>query len=517
MLDAMPSGSAGRAFTNWAPLLLAGTLSLLSACTPTPAVVIKLERQICLGSCPGYKLEVLESGVVKYHGTDFVAVRGEYQWSMRKEDLSALVELFAQVSCPLGSDRPEMIIDGASYYASLITDHATVEIEDSGIRECKVVLADGRTIFDAIDQATGARSFVDADSGTIPLMERAGFDFRSEAAASTLLMTLDSRRTDLARELIARGAPVVGGKSQEIFDDTYPEPALLLIPPLADIDLAKLVLEKTGPLDDGMQEHFLEASASSGCPGMMKLALEHANAKVVTASPSLLSYAVSARKYEDGTYNLERYARPDHALWVECFNPAGVVALLLNAGARVDGEMEGMTALHRVGDAASAQLLIDAGADPNVANNDEQHAPLHEVDDPGVIGVLISSGANVNQRDRMGSTPIYDKYDAESVRLLLKAGADPKVLNKAGWTPLFFINDPDVAKLLIEAGVDVNARDKDGRTALDISRDTRSVMPLLSAGARASTDAALAKIVDWATQNGRPDLVDALRKTKPLS
>ena len=93
----------------------------------------------------------------------------------------------------------------------------------------------------------------------------------------------------------------------------------------------------------------------------------------------------------------------------------------------------GYTPLHKAayyGMEQSTQLLIDAGADINIADNDQCTA-LHIAARYGyhdIIGALVRAPhVNLNVRDDHGDTPLHKAayYGMErSVRLLIDAGAD---------------------------------------------------------------------------------------------
>ena len=60
---------------------------LCAACSgPSADIVITLERTICLGECPDYRVEIRGDGRVTYHGENYVAVEGDYSWTIPQDD-----------------------------------------------------------------------------------------------------------------------------------------------------------------------------------------------------------------------------------------------------------------------------------------------------------------------------------------------------------------------------------------------------------------------------------------------
>jgi hypothetical protein len=96
------------------------------------------------------------------------------------------------------------------------------------------------------------------------------------------------------------------------------------------------------------------------------------------------------------------------------------------------------------------RLLLNAGADPNTAQNHRHSTPLHYAadgfiacpawdgkDQVDTIRVLLDHGADIHAQDKNGATPLHRAVRtrcAAAVKILLKAGADPKRPNHTGNT-----------------------------------------------------------------------------------
>src|SRR5262247_515284 len=135
----------------------------------------------------------------------------------------------------------------------------------------------------------------------------------------------------------------------------------------------------------------------------------------------------------------------------------------------------GSTALHHAagyGPLDNLQLLIDKGADVN-AKNRRGSTPLHwAIHDEAKARLLLAKGANVNARQAQGRTPLFLAAmlgdGVPTLRLLLSKGADPNLAAVNGQTPLMMAarGAVEATQLLIEKGADVNAKDGAGETAL---------------------------------------------------
>jgi hypothetical protein len=91
------------------------------------SIKIILERTVCFGNCPSYKIELHGDGTVLYEGRAFVAVTGSQRASVPKASIIELVKLFEQ------ADYYSLL----SQYKSRITDNPTqtTSIEIDGQRK----------------------------------------------------------------------------------------------------------------------------------------------------------------------------------------------------------------------------------------------------------------------------------------------------------------------------------------------------------------------------------------------
>ena len=100
------------------------------------------------------------------------------------------------------------------------------------------------------------------------------------------------------------------------------------------------------------------------------------------------------------------------------------------------------------------------------------HAACHNCQ-CDIVSLLLSHGANPEQRNAYGQTPLHVAYGYTSsatsakklalVRMLLDRGANVNARDKYGGTALhFFLDEADIVKELLARGATVNAQEKIG-------------------------------------------------------
>jgi ankyrin repeat protein len=126
------------------------------------------------------------------------------------------------------------------------------------------------------------------------------------------------------------------------------------------------------------------------------------------------------------------------------------------------------------GDKVKVEMLLSSGADIN-ERRDTGDTPLTMAvlyDQKEMVNFLVAKGSDVNAKTNCGGTPLDDaamKGNKEAVALFIAKGANVNAKGCDGRSPLYdaaAFGHKDVADFLIAKGADINAKDKYGRTPL---------------------------------------------------
>ena len=198
-----------------------------------------------------------------------------------------------------------------------------------------------------------------------------------------------------------------------------------------DVDLLKVLVDGAGGKEEGARALLTcrEATGKTSLHFAAAMGRKETCAYILEIAPNAY-----AEKDEQGNLPLHMACRGGHV---------GVVELLMDAGANPNqANNSGVCPLHHVDEPKMVEVLCKAGADPN-ANAKEGGSPLHFAVADGYTNViieLIKQGANVEITDSRGLTPIIlaaASGDGECVATLLKDGkADGGAILTGGLTVL---------------------------------------------------------------------------------
>ncbi|EMF81838.1 ankyrin repeat protein [Leptospira weilii serovar Topaz str. LT2116] len=123
------------------------------------------------------------------------------------------------------------------------------------------------------------------------------------------------------------------------------------------------------------------------------------------------------------------------------------------------------------------RVLIEYFADPNLSDEKTGLTPLiHSIlkdFSSAMISTLIKGGAELDQRDKSGMSPLHhcvSEGKLEFLRFLLEKGADPNVRDLDGVTCINLAKSShgmsEFVELLLKYGADPTIKDKHGKTYL---------------------------------------------------
>jgi ankyrin repeat protein len=399
------------------------------------SVKIVLSRTACLGTCPSYRVEVHGDGAVLYDGHSFVAISGSHRAQISGDVVSEMVEAFRSANYFSLKNRYMWgATDLPTYTTSISIDGKTKEVVDYAGEQVGMPERVSR-LEEIIDRLSGVERWTKGNGETVPTLMQEKFDFKSPQASDILANVAQRGNAEAVRDLIAAGVTVSS------------EPAK---PPR------------------GMPGTALDYAAGRGDVEMLR-ALLSGGIKGPDAKTKALTRAAAAGKMDAMHFLIESGANPTAPGVLVQASASGIPAVVLeilnykpNANGRgQDGATALITCLQAyhykdkdVNRKEVVRILLDAGADPNIADNKGMTPLIANARDLEIAQMLVAHGANVNAQANDGFTPLLNAETAALTRFLLEHGADPFAKTNDGKTALDWakqMNHKDRAALLEDA------------------------------------------------------------------
>ena len=396
------------------------------------SVKIVLSRTGCFGTCPSYMVEIHGDGAVLYDGRSYVAITGSHRASVSSGVVSETVEAFRAADYFSLKDKYMWgATDLPTYKTSISIDGRTKEVVDYAGQAVGMPESVSK-LEETIDSLSGVERWTKGNGETVPALMQEKFDFTSPKASEFLANVAQRGDAEAVRDLIAAGVIVSPEPVQPRLG--MPGTALENAAQRGDVEMLRALLSAGIKDPDAKTEALKRASSAGKMDGIRLLIGSGAD----PTAPDVLIQA-SASGILTVVQEILKY-KPD----VNSRGQGGTTALIacLQAYHYKDKDVN----LKEV-----VRMLVDAGADPNLADNKGKTPLIANSQNLDIAQMLIAHGANVNARASDGFTPLLNAGTVELTRFLLEHGADPFAKDDRGETALDWakqMNRKDQAALL---------------------------------------------------------------------
>lgn len=389
------------------------------------SVIITLSRTGCFGACPSYEVEVHGDGTVRYTGQSYVAIIGRHHCSVPQENVRNLVKAFREADYySLRDEYIARITDNPVYVSSIQIDGKSKTVKDyvGAMIGMPLRVSD---LESAIDRLSGVERWTHGDSDTAGCLKDENWNFKSDEAAKALIGVAEYGNVHAVSDFVEAGTPLTG-------KDERGQTALTMAAYRGDVDMLSVLLKAgANKMDSSAVEKAFTMASRSGKSEAMKLLLAAGAATTESATDGRTLLMTAAASGVPTIVVDVLKSRPN----VNARDGKGRTALMEAVGQYHYGVES-----REINRAEVVRLLLQAGADPNISDEDGNTA---------LIGAA---------------------WDADAVLLLIRAGANVNAQSKKGFTPLINCADPDVARVLLAHGADPSVRDAEGKTALEVAR-----------------------------------------------
>ena len=401
--------------------------------TPFPRLIdrttfrIALQRTVCYGSCPGYKVSISGTGEVQWDGGPYaVAVPGTHHATLQPKSIDDLIDAV----------RASRILDARDEYRAGATDNPTytVSVDLNGLHK-QVVDYIGiiigmptgvRDLEDTIDRIADTGKWVAGNAELLPSLRAEHWDFTASTPDNMRLYNsaLQHKNQDVLAALETAHAPVFSSYPK------IPSPACAAS---ATAD-RKIVLQlmasvpKNRRIPQSTSSQCLSAAAQGGNLQLTELWLKR-GATVIAAAHI---YSADSMYLTEGSPLLAAIEGGSPAVVHRLLEAKAPLDYAHNDGRNlVDVAVSSTQSNNPDNERSILQALLSAGANPN-ERTDRDFSLFQFLTEPSLVPVLVAGGANPNAMDRNGLTPLMTKVYVPVLQAMLKADAGPTLRNKRG-------------------------------------------------------------------------------------
>ena len=296
---------------------------------------------------------------------------------------------------------------------------------------------------ESIDRFAGVERWTKGNAETVPALMQEKFNFQSQEASTILANVTQIGNVDAVRALVAAGVVVSAKRTTSGLRP--PGTALGNAAIRGDVEMLRALLS-ADLKDADMKTEALERAAAAGKIEAMRLLIQSgANPVASKVVIGAVRSGVPAVAEEILKFKPDVNGRGEE-------NETALIACIEGYHYKDPG----------VDETNVVGLLLDNGADPNLARNDGKTPLIANSRDLDITKMLIAHRANVNAREKNGFTALINAGTVELTRFLLQHGADPFAKTDRGETALDWakqMNHKDKAALLEAAMLGKNPQE----------------------------------------------------------
>ncbi len=382
-----------------------------------------------------------------FEGGGFVTAQGKHTDKVNSDDVRKLAKRFVAADFySMESSYTANVTDSPTYTLSIEIDGHKKTVEDY-VGDWQGMPAVITELEDGVDEFARTRRWIEGSEGLVQALQAENFDFQSFQSQVLFKEAATRGQTDTVRDLIAAGVPL------------YPLPAPKPKDANSVVRFDSVGMLTAAGRHSEVLEVLLNAGVSKSDQRDKDLALvAAARSGNLEAAKALIAYGA------DPNADLSRLVVTETSGGMTLSGPGDGSVLIYAAGSGNPELVREILSYHPDLEKKGHEGKTAIFAAGDYRNGDKEGARVR------CVRLLAEAGANVNERDKDGNTPLHATFLTDVEEELLRLGAEVNARNNDGETPIFTTVDDDAIPLLIKHGADLNVRNKKGETIVQSAR-----------------------------------------------